>query len=390
MAFNRPKINKIDVDIKNLTIYIRTIKKFGKSTLFRDIILEKYKDASRGLLVGIGAEWGYTLLDDLNHTHIETWKDLMDMKKWLIEEKGKEHNIEMICFDVVDELFPIIEKEVIRLSVIDTKKPCKSINSAFGGYGAGGAMVVQMAKEFFLELKKAGFGVWTIAHTKYKSIKEKGDIEDGYMSLTSSLASNYEGVFGDVFDCVLTGLIDRDIDKQVVSINDDGTEKIKKTATSETRKLYLRGTTFVDAGCRFTDGSVPDYIEFNEPNMANIFIKVIEEGMEKSKSCGFKEKVINKVAQEKIHQDEIVEEASELENITQDESIENDIMNEENELIIDQEKNMKLKKEFVPKYKLATPEQKKLVTDTLAKYDTKKLDDKKPTKMFEELLAIFE
>ena len=52
MAFQKPQINTIKPDIKNLSIYLRSTKKFGKTTLFRDTILAKYGDPSRGLLVG--------------------------------------------------------------------------------------------------------------------------------------------------------------------------------------------------------------------------------------------------------------------------------------------------------------------------------------------------
>ena len=44
MAFTKPKINTIQADIKNLSIYLRSTKKFGKTTLFRDMILAKYGD----------------------------------------------------------------------------------------------------------------------------------------------------------------------------------------------------------------------------------------------------------------------------------------------------------------------------------------------------------
>ena len=54
MAFKKPVINTIKPDIKNVSIYLRSVKKFGKSTLFRDVILEKYGDPARGLLVEIG------------------------------------------------------------------------------------------------------------------------------------------------------------------------------------------------------------------------------------------------------------------------------------------------------------------------------------------------
>ena len=91
MAFVKPVINEIKPDIKNLSIYLRSTKKFGKSTLFRDVVLAKYGDPSRGLLVGCGNEVGYKMLDNLNVTQVNTYKDMIELQKWLIEEK--EENI---------------------------------------------------------------------------------------------------------------------------------------------------------------------------------------------------------------------------------------------------------------------------------------------------------
>jgi hypothetical protein len=381
MAFKKPAVNKIVTDIKNLTIYIRTLKKFGKSTLFRDVVLEKYGDPERGLLVGLGAEIGYNLLDDLNCTHVETYADLMELKKWLINQKGKEHNIELVAFDVVDELMPIIEKEVIRLSVIDTKKSCKSINAAYGGYGAGQLKVVEMGKEFFLDLKKAGIGVWAIAHTKYKNIKQKGDIDEGYMSLSSTLQSNYESIFGDIFDCVLTGYIDRELEEETVTVGED--EKKIRHATGEIRKLYLRGNTFIDAGCRFKDGSVPEFIVFDQPNMAKTFIETIETGMRLSMSGAISEQEFQQI-QKKNEELEFIPKV----NLGQDEEELEDEISETEEPKIDIEHNKQLKAKVAGKYKTANAYQKKQVKEILNKYGTTKLDETKPSQMFEDILAI--
>jgi hypothetical protein len=356
MAFKKPSINKIKTDIKNLTIYLRTLKKFGKSTLFRDVVLEKYGDPERGLLVGVGAELGYTLLDQLNHTHVETWQELVELKDWLIEQKGKEHNIEIIAFDVVDELFPIIETEVVRQNNIDNpKKQCKSVKGAYGGYNAGVEMVVQMAKDYFLELKKANIGVWCIAHTKYKNIKQKGDIDDGYMSLSSTLNSNYESVFGDVFDCVLTGYIDRELEEETIQISDDKEKKIRH-ATDEIRKLYLRGNTFIDAGCRFRDGSVPEYIVFDKPNMAKDFINVLEEGMRLS--------MTNQVSKEEFKNIQIqneLEEDTKADNLTDSDTLDDLV----EDIAVIEEKRKKFIKDITAKFKVGTTEQKTKVKEIL-------------------------
>lgn len=290
MAFKKPVVNTIKPDIKNLSIYLRSTKKFGKTTLFRDVILEKYGDPSRGLLVGCGNEKGYKMLDNLNVTQVKTYKDLQELSDWLINEKGKEHNIEIVAFDTGDELTLIADKETIRQSNVENpNKKCKSIKGAFGGYTAGEKYSANdIIKPYMSKLEDAGFGVWVIAHTKFKTIKEKGGLdEDGYMQLSSNMAADYEAAFGDIFDVTLTGVIDRDLEEKKVG------DKVKKYATDTIRKLYFRGTPLIDAGGRFADGSVPEYLVFDKPNMAADFIKTIEEGMEKSKSILDKKKMLN-------------------------------------------------------------------------------------------------
>ena len=73
MAFVKPQINTIKSDIANISIYLRSTKKFGKTTLFRDVILEKYGEPSYSLLVGCGAEVCYKLLDNLNSVQVTSW-----------------------------------------------------------------------------------------------------------------------------------------------------------------------------------------------------------------------------------------------------------------------------------------------------------------------------
>lgn len=281
MAWNKPKINTIQVDIKNLSIYLRSTKKFGKTTLFRDMILAKYGDPSRGLLVGCGNEIGYKMLDNLNATQVTTYKDLLELKTWLINEKGKEHNIEIVAFDTGDELALIADKETVRLSNIENpNKKVKSIKAAFGGYTAGEKFSANdIIKPYMNELQMAGFGVWVIAHTKFKTIKEKGGLEeDGYMQLTSNMGADYEAAFGDIFDVTLTGVIDRDVETK-----GEGDKK-KRYSTGTVRKLYFRETPLIDAGGRFAFGAVPEYMVFDKDDMGSEFVKVVEEGMEKSKT----------------------------------------------------------------------------------------------------------
>ena len=268
MSFKKPTVNKVVTDIQSLTIYLRSVRKWGKTTLFRDLILEKYGDPEYGLLVGMNAEAGYSILDNLNVTQCETWKDMKELKKWLINEKGKEHNIKIIAFDVVEELLPMAEQEVIRMSNAEGKATT-TFNGSFGGFGEPRKRLQKLIKDYFVDLRKAGFGIFCIGHTKVKTIKEKGDETEGYNILTSTLSDDYESLFSDIFDCVLTGTIEKTVNS--------------KKITGEERRLYMRGTGYISAGCRFAPDSVPEFIVY-EGNFARKFIDTLEDGLRNSKT----------------------------------------------------------------------------------------------------------
>lgn len=288
------QMNKSTNDINKLRIYLRAVPKFGKSTLFRDIILEEFNgDATKGLSVSLGNEFGTTLLDELQCTHADTWKELKELQQWLIKEKGKEHNIEMIAFDVIDELIPIAEKEVMRLSQIETGKPAKSINQCYNGFGAGQAKVKALLKEYFTTLYKAGFGVFCIAHTKTKNILEKNMAPDeAYMTLTSNIPNTYENIFSDIFDMVITGTIE----KTIV----DG--KLNNTE----RRLYFRGDGYVEAGTRFANNSVPEYlvVDDNSREFAKKFLETVKEGMRNSATKPIEKEQVKKELEEEKKQAE--------------------------------------------------------------------------------------
>lgn len=292
MAFVKPQINTIKPDIAKLSIYLRSTKKFGKTTLFRDVILEKYGEPSYGLLVGCGDEVGYKLLDNLNYVQVTSWSDVKELVEWLVSAKGTEHNIKMVAFDTGDELVNLADRAVIALhNKENPTKKVRSIKAALGGFTAGEKYSAnQLIKPMISLLQREGFGVWVIAHTKLKTIKDKGGLEeDGYQQLTSNLSADYEAAFGDCMDVCLTGVIDR-------ALEDKGD---KKVATDSIRKLYFRGTPMIDAGGRFADGTVPEYLTFDKPNMAADFIRICEGGMEKSKLSNFTVKQ-TKVAAEDV------------------------------------------------------------------------------------------
>ena len=120
------------------------------------------------------------------------------------------------------------------------------------------------------------------------------------MQLSSNLSASYEAALGDIFDVVLTGIIDRNIE----TVGDG--DNAKRYATDAIRKLYFRGTPEIDAGGRFAADSVPEYLVFDKPNMAADFIRVVEEGMEKSKT----DFTVKKSSSTSINNHPVVEESA--------------------------------------------------------------------------------
>ena len=327
-------------------------------------------------------ERGDTLLDNVNTTHIDTYKDLLELQKWLIEEKGKEHNIEIVGFDVADEIVPLFDKETIRQHNLENpQKPVKSIKAAMGGYTAGEQYSATLMKNYFDKIKSAGMQVWCLGHSKYKNIKDKANVDnEGYMQLTSNLSAAYEAALGDIFDVVLTGIIDRNI--ETVGEGDSA----KRYATDAIRKLYFRGTPEIDAGGRFAADAVPEYMVFDKPNMAADFIRVVEEGMEKSKT-DFSVKPSKPVTKKatKPAPASVVVEPEELDE--EDEETPFDMDDDlEEEVTFD---FTEIRTEIRNKNKAGTPDQKKAVKALLAATG-KKLDELEDLEVLGKMLAVFE
>lgn len=405
MAFKKPRINKVKSTMESLQIYLRAERKFGKTTLFRDIILEKFGSPEYGMLVKIGNEDGTSLLDELNETDVQTFQEFIELINWLISEKNKEHNIKMIGIDVVDELIPLVEDYVVKLSRKETGKPCKTILEAYGGFYRGKQKAAEILKSIFTKLKKSGIGVIAIAHTKTKKITPKGTIEvdGGYDVFTSTLENIYEAVFGDIFDVVLTGYIDREI--------------VDGKMQSSTRYLCFRGDGFIEAGGRFAFGSVPDKIAFDKPNMAKDVITIIEDGMKNSRTNKITDEQFRKEQEEErkklsalngTHSTETVEtvetveekvepkqekvqETIEEESIVEEEEESNELfgMGLEEEDEVDVEKNKQLLKEIQSKFKTCTKQQKEKIKELLKENNANKFNvEVLPTKVFEETLDI--
>ena len=267
----KPMLQRSATEINKITGFIMGVRKFGKTSLWADMINAKFGDPEKGLLVSCGMEHGTNMIDNIFTTHANTWKDLVEVKDWLIKEKGNEHNVEMVCFDSAEEFFGIAESEIIRLSILENGKKIKSIKAAYGGYTNGEKECAKLVKKFLNDLYNAGIMPWMIGHTKLKTVKDKASLdEEGFQRLGSSLIADYESAVADCFDIIATGLIDREIEEK--GEGDSTKRYVKETE----RRLYFRGNEIVEAGGRLKDLSIPEYIPFDQLNMGQTFIDTIE------------------------------------------------------------------------------------------------------------------
>lgn len=353
----RAKINKVSMDLSNYYYLIQGVQKSGKTTFARDFILEMCDgDAEKGLLLAIGKEKGYKALDDINALDIETWKDFDAVIKELVEEK-EEHGIKYIFVDTYDELIPLAEKEIMRMSVKATGKPCKTFNSAFGGYGQPRIELRKLVTEK-LELLNKHFGLFILGHTKLKTIKEQGMVEDQeYQKLSSNLNADYHNIVAHKADVIGTVVIEKEV-------ND---KRLSETKTM----IYFRDNGFVEAGARFKN--IAEKTEFNAKN----FISTIKDAIKNSSKTSVTDEQMEEIAkQEKLQREQELLQAKKEEEEQQEATV------------CDTEKNKELFEKIKPLYTSADKTTKLNIKDILKGYGQTKFDLNAPCKMFEEVLEV--
>ena len=229
------KKNEVSVDIAHYRHYWRAPKKWGKTTLFANLIKELYGDMEKGLLISCGNERGYSALDSLMYVDCPEWSDLMEVVNELVENK-EDNTFAIPAFDTVDEVVAMAQKEVIRLEFRKSGTR-KEFNACLGGYGAGRKKVEELINAIITRLGDSGYGLFFIGHTKIRDVKEKNG--DEYQMLTSNLSSDYDGIFANKCDICMMGTIEKNIDGGFVQ--------------DAERYMVFRGDGYIDAGGRFAD-----------------------------------------------------------------------------------------------------------------------------------------
>ncbi len=253
-------VNEIKLDMANYRHYWRGQSKIGKTTLFRDLIMELYNDPTFGLLISVGQEIGYKSLDKITAIDCATWGDFVDVVDDLVENKS-ENNFKFLAIDTVDELTEIAERKVLDIHRATKQETASSINAALGGFGAGKKKARSLVEDQIAKLERAGYGMIYIGHTKVKDVTEKST-DVTYQQLTGSLEFAYDAIFADRADVM------------AMMITESSAKNGRLSDTS--RYIYFRGTNFIDAGSRMSN--LPERIVLN----AKEYIVAINSALEKA------------------------------------------------------------------------------------------------------------
>jgi len=271
------KTNQVKCDIGSYIHYWRGLKKSGKTTLFYGLVKEQYKDLNKGLLIAIGSEIGYQALDQLVYVETPTWSNLIETIDELVDNK-EGNEFEIVGLDTVDEMVKLAQEEVKRLHK-KAKGTVAEFNACFGGYGQPRKKVEELIDEQLARLRRAGYGLVYIGHTRLRDVKEKNG--DEYQQLTSNLSADYDGIFSNKADIVMTISIEKNIDEN-------------KHINGTTRYMYFRSDGFVDAGGRFNQ--MPERVEYGADN----YIEAFEQGVKGAIMGKISDKEIQKRKTEEV------------------------------------------------------------------------------------------
>ena len=285
MAF---KTNKVKVDLCSYPPYLFLApKKFGKTTFWYKLVKEVWGSNEKGLLISFGNEEGYHSLDGIQVEVAKEWNAEYDEETELrgfiqivddIVENNKEYGLKGICLDTFDTLVDVATKEVFKQHKKEKGTVCKSLNDAFSGYGRGKARLLELIDTQIERLRDIGLAVFILCHIKNK---EKTDLISGekYEMITNNLSDDIYGHIADAAQMVMVGALDREINNGKI--------------INESRVVYLRGNSTIDAGGRFTN--IPEKIELSPKAFIEAFEIAVKNSLENSD-----DKQIEKMKKEEI------------------------------------------------------------------------------------------
>lgn len=268
------KKHRVELDIKRYMHLIIGDKKIGKTGLTAELAQEIYGDIEKLLIISIGKEKAYEAIDGAVYEEPQNWEELMEIVDKLVNNID-EYDFDMVSFDTIDEIIPMVEQEVIRLHTIAYKEVPKGFNACFGGYNAQKDKAREIIDELLSKLDKIKHktGVYFIGHNKVRSIKTKLDTEDYYV-VSSNLPFDYFNMFA--YKCPIICNIIKEVETLDTG-KDEGVGKNKKdvlVAEKRDRFMYFRDSGAVEAGGRFKN--MPEKVPYGAKNYHDAVLEGIK------------------------------------------------------------------------------------------------------------------
>jgi hypothetical protein len=237
------KPNKPTVSLEGYFMTILAPSKFGKTTFAIDLADEFYKGLDKTLL--LATEIGYKTMNGVFALNItgfdyaendenENEKGFIETIDELIENKD-EHPFRFIIIDTITALERYAVAYAIRKANRDDNPTKRYSDISDIPWGKGYTMVAEVIYSQIDRLKKAGFGVLIIGHSKTKKITNKDGFEYDYTTLN---------VLGKTSD-----IIEREAD--MIIYGDLMVEEGEDGKATESRKLRFRSDGNILCGTRF-------------------------------------------------------------------------------------------------------------------------------------------
>lgn len=296
MAGKYGKKNTVSRNITDFSCCILGESGVGKTTLMYETC-EKLVGEDGYLLLNMGKEDGVSCIDGVVYENVESWKKFDEVTKDIIKNKKTDYpDLKIIVIDTIDQLFDMAEPEIVRRYNQEKMgekgfKPVKTINAAYGGFGAGLTECERLVLNKIWELKSVGVTVWMCGHVKAKEIIDPVT-DQTYNTLSALLSQRYFNAIKTKMHIVGMAVIDRNVVTESTGRKNIVTKEeiTKNKVVSEARKIIFRDDNYgVDSKSRFK------YIADEIPLDSDAFIKAIQDAIDKAaKSDGETRQIIKK------------------------------------------------------------------------------------------------
>ena len=264
MKFGRK--NEVQINPLKYNLALIGESGIGKTTVIKEYC-EKLAGEDGYIFLELGKEDGESAISGLNYVTCTDWdseynedNNTIGFNTFIedvVENKATDwKDLKVVVIDTMDELCALSEQEVIRMHNRENpQKRAKSINSCFGGFGAGLDKTIEIMLDALWSLKTVGVSFIVIGHTKSRTLQDPVTGEE-YTQLTSNMTQKYFNAIKTKVHFLGVAAVDREIVKERTGKKNivTGKEIQKSVIKDETRWITFRDDNYtIDSKSRFAD-----------------------------------------------------------------------------------------------------------------------------------------